>query len=330
MPAADSNPDPPPPPSSDDRLNLALFPAQYDITRLASHALGSRSDSVWLRRRPFGDQALAELHVHPQRWRRTAAHVRAGGGSVACTITVLTGRLRIRQDGREVELDELATSVVDGARPFVIDVAQTSRIIALVVDRDMFARRCAPLGESAAMPPTNRATSDPVAAFLAHLPAALDHPELTTIESQRLGSRALDLLQLVFTPSNPATNVRDEHLTAAKTFIDEHVKDPDLSPRMIAAGTAISIRYLHELFRSTGETVRQRIIRRRLDHAHADLVDPRRSAASISTIAVDNGFKTAAHFSRCFADLYGRTPSDVRSARAADDRATTDSRSLAQ
>ena len=120
----------------------------------------------------------------------------------------------------------------------------------------------------------------------------LDHPKLTAVESQRLGSRSLDLMQLVFTPSTRTTNLRDEHLTAAKKFIDDHLKDPDMSPWVVAAGTAISIRYLHELFRSTGETVRQRIIRRRLALAHAELSDPRRASASISAIAADNGFKS--------------------------------------
>lgn len=235
-----------------------------------------------------------------------------GGRNLACTLTVLRGRLRLGQDGRDLVLADCATSVVDGARPFVLDVEERSWVIGLLMERDLFARRCAPLGDAAAMPPTNRATAVPVAAFVGRLPAALDHSELTAVESQRLGSRSLDLMQLVFTPSTRTTNLRDEHLTAAKTFIDDHLKSSDLSPREVAAGTAVSIRYLHELFRSTGETVRQRIIRRRLALAHAELSDPRKASVSISTIAADYGFKTAAHFSRCFVDLYGQTPTEVR------------------
>ena len=267
-----------------------------------------------VRRRPLGDVTLVELDLCPQTWRRTLAHVRTGGHHLACTLTVVRGRLTLHQDGRDLVLVEGTTSVVDGARPFVLGVEEPARVIGVLVERDVFARRCAPLGEAAATPPTNRGTADPVAAFVARLPAALDHPDLTSVEGQRLGSRTLDVMQLVFTPSTRTTNVRDEHLTSAKTYIDDHLTDPDLSPREVAAGAAVSIRYLHELFRSTGETVRQRIIRRRLDLAYAALTDPRRASVSVSTIAADCGFKTAAHFSRCFVDLYGRTATEVRAA----------------
>ncbi len=293
-------------------LSFAVFPVCCDVESQHSAVLGECPSANELRRRPLGDITLVELRLLPQRWRRKVVHVRQGGRHLACTLTVLQGRLRLRQDGRQLVLDDCATSVIDGARPFVLDVEAQSSVIGLLMERDRFARRCAPLGEAAAMPPTNRATAGPVAAFVGRLPAALDHPELTAVESQRLGSRSLDLMQLVFTPSTGTTNLRDEHLTAAKTFIDDHLKDPELSPRMVATGTAISIRYLHELFRSTGETVRQRIIRRRLALAHAELSDPRRASASISAIAADNGFKTAAHFSRCFVDLYGQTPTEMR------------------
>ena len=271
-----------------------------------------------VRRRPLGDVTLVELDLCPQTWRRTPAQVRAGGHHLACTLTVLRGRLTLHQDGRDLVLVEGTTSVVDGARPFALEVEELARVIGVLVERDVFARRCAPLGEAAATPPTNRGTADPVAAFVARLPTALDHPDLTPVEGQRLGSRTLDVMQLVFTPSIRTTNVRDEHLTAAKTYIDDHLTDPDLSPRKVAAGAAVSIRYLHELFRSTGETVRQRIIRRRLDLAYAALTDPRRASVSVSTIAADCGFKTAAHFSRCFVDLYGHTATEVRAATTPD------------
>jgi AraC-like DNA-binding protein len=296
-------------------LSCALFPAQCGGRGEAGTA--ERGIAPWsndLRRQPLGDIALVELRLLPQRWWRTAGHIDRGGGQLACTVTVLQGRLRLCQEGRDVVLSDRDTSVVDGARPFMLDVEERSWVIGLVMARDLFARRCAHLSDAAAMPPLNRATADPVAAFIGRLPDALDSPELTSVESQRLGARTLDLLQLVFTPSIRTTDVRDERLTAAKTFIDDHLRDPDLCPRGVAAGTAVSIRYLHDLFRSTGETVRQRIIRRRLTLAHAELSDPRRASASISTIAADFGFKTAAHFSRCFVDLYGHTPTEVRGA----------------
>ena len=83
-------------------------------------------------------------------------------------------------------------------------------------------------------------------------------------------------------------------------FIDANLGDADLSPPSVAYGAAVSLRYLHQLYRDTGESVRQHIIRRRLDWAHDALVDPHRSQESVATIAASSGFKTAAHFHALF------------------------------
>ena len=105
-------------------LSLALFPVRCDgESRPAAASRCPWSNDV--RRRPLGDITLVELRLLPQRWRRTAVHVRQGGRHLACTLTVVRGRLRLRQDGRQLVLDDFATSVIDGARPFVLDVEET-------------------------------------------------------------------------------------------------------------------------------------------------------------------------------------------------------------
>ncbi|WP_327276447.1 hypothetical protein OG609_34810 [Streptomyces sp. NBC_01224] len=56
----------------------------------------------------------------------------------------------------------------------------------------------------------------------------------------------------------------NEMLSRIQAFIEEHLKDPNLSPE-IARAHHISVRYLHKLFQNDGITVSQRVRRRRLE-----------------------------------------------------------------
>jgi len=43
-----------------------------------------------------------------------------------------------------------------------------------------------------------------------------------------------------------------------------------------------------------------------------ELVSPHASALTITEVAMKHGFKTVSHFSRCFSEAYGKTPSEAR------------------
>ncbi|CAM5724386.1 hypothetical protein SANTM175S_04325 [Streptomyces antimycoticus] len=85
-------------------------------------------------------------------------------------------------------------------------------------------------------------------------------------------------------------------------------------PAAIAAHHHVSVRTLHLLFHSEPETVSARIRRRRLEHCHADLTDPRLRRRSISAIAARWGFLRPADFSRAFRAAYGVAPRELRQA----------------
>ena len=58
--------------------------------------------------------------------------------------------------------------------------------------------------------------------------------------------------------------------------------------------------------------VNEYLIKRRLARCVDDLLSPMAASRTITEIAHSNGFKTSAHFSRRFAECYGRSPSEVR------------------
>lgn len=113
----------------------------------------------------------------------------------------------------------------------------------------------------------------------------------------------------------PAPSAADVLLRDIKTYIEQHLCDPELSPTSIAAANHISLRYLHHLFQRDGRTVGAFVRARRLDHCRADLSDPAHARCSVSDIARRWGFRDPAVFNRTFKSAYGVTPGAYREQR---------------
>ncbi|MEE4583121.1 helix-turn-helix domain-containing protein [Streptomyces antimycoticus] len=139
-------------------------------------------------------------------------------------------------------------------------------------------------------------------------------------ELARLGAIGVDLAVTLLAArlgvqDTLPTETRNAALLARiNAFIDHHLGDPELCPAAIAAHHHVSVRTLHLLFHSEPETVSARIRRRRLEHCHADLTDPRLRRRSISAIAARWGFLRPADFSRAFRAAYGVAPRELRQA----------------
>ncbi|GLY07868.1 helix-turn-helix domain-containing protein [Actinoplanes sp. NBRC 101535] len=96
--------------------------------------------------------------------------------------------------------------------------------------------------------------------------------------------------------------------TRIHSFIHDHLHDPDLTPRTIAAAHHISVRLLHQLFRDEGGTVAATIRGARLERCRADLAEPLCSPWTIRQIAARRGFPNYSHFSSLFQATYGISP----------------------
>ncbi|WP_461086597.1 AraC-like ligand-binding domain-containing protein [Streptomyces deserti] len=97
-----------------------------------------------------------------------------------------------------------------------------------------------------------------------------------------------------------------------RTFIEQHLADPGLTPAAVAAAHNISTRHLHRLFHAQGLTVAGWIRQRRLENCHRELADPRHSHRTVQAVAARWGFTDKAHFSRVFRAAYGMPPGDLR------------------
>ncbi|HEX3783242.1 MAG TPA: helix-turn-helix transcriptional regulator [Pseudonocardiaceae bacterium] len=97
----------------------------------------------------------------------------------------------------------------------------------------------------------------------------------------------------------------------AVAYISEHLADPELTAERVADALFISRRRLYQLF-TDGDGVSGRIRRMRIERAKQLLADPTRAKHGVGDIARQCGFVNAAHFSRTFRGIVGRTPKEFR------------------
>lgn len=93
-------------------------------------------------------------------------------------------------------------------------------------------------------------------------------------------------------------------------WIDDHIFDPDLGPRSIAAAHSVSVRTLHRAFQTETLTLAEVLRVRKLERACDLLAHPLQSVSSVSARL---HFANPSHFSRVFARHYGLSPSEYRS-----------------
>ena len=95
-------------------------------------------------------------------------------------------------------------------------------------------------------------------------------------------------------------------------FICEKFYLQDLNLDLIANSLGVSKRYLSMAYKNAGTTVAKEIGYFRLSRANVMLREDHCKNLTISEIATKNGFKSIAHFSRCYKNKYGISPSEAR------------------
>ncbi|MFJ4525909.1 helix-turn-helix domain-containing protein [Streptomyces sp. NPDC088810] len=143
---------------------------------------------------------------------------------------------------------------------------------------------------------------------------------LRPADGPRLGTVTLDLVSAFFAHALDAeaalpAETRYEILgRRIRTFIEQHLPDPELTPSRVAAAHHISLSHLHRVFgeHTPGETVAAWIRTQRLERIRADLADPALRDRPIHALATRWGMPRASHFTRAFRAAYGLSPRDYR------------------
>jgi AraC-like DNA-binding protein len=256
-----------------------------------------------------GDPLEGEVHRTPRLIR--------GSDPDMCKIDVqLRGRGVLEQDDRQAELRAGAFSFVDLSRP--CDLAGgLDGVAAVMFPRSLLPLRYRDTKQLAGVTFDPReANSALVGLLVGKVVGQLD--EHSSPAAVRIGAAIFDLIIA-------ALSVRLDRVDAVpadtrlrvlgwqvKSFIEQQLADPRLTPGQIAAAHHISLRYLYRVFEAEHTSVGSWIRGRRLDHCRRDLTDPTLAGRPVSAIGARWGFVDATHFARAFKTAYGVTPSDYR------------------
>ena len=112
-------------------------------------------------------------------------------------------------------------------------------------------------------------------------------------------------------PDSGSAGIKAAALARVKTCMHGRLADPTTNPQSVALAAGVSVRTLHRLFAEQGRTFSHALLAMRLDKARLAIADA--PTATLTDIALANGFADAAHFSRRFRERFGEPPKITRS-----------------
>jgi AraC-like DNA-binding protein len=256
------------------------------------------------------------VHVSPATAARRPRYVlRRTGTDAYRLVFVVSGDCVVEQDHRRTALGRGDYMLCDTARPAFVSFSRSvpNSLMMLVIPRE-FAARSAPLvARMTGVAVGGRTGAGAlVSSMLTQLARNLDGYH--AVEGVRIATALLDLVGAACAgpAERPAADRRDALRNEVFAFIEHHLGERDLSPRLIAAAHHISVRYLYKLFQNTGYTVAGWIRHRRLEQCRRNLADPALADRPVGAIGLRWGFTDAAHFSRSFRTAYRMPPADYR------------------
>lgn len=264
----------------------------------------------------IGGVEVSDINAGPQVARCTTRTINRGDPDYYKVALQLRGSCVVSQDGRQATVAPGDLAVYDCTRPLELSFGESFRMLAFMFPRNRL--RLQPRVVDAVIARRisgATGTAGVVIPFLISLAEQQDQVAPQT--AHHLADTALDLLATLvdelsgngpadMDPATSALMIRIRH------YIDQNLRNPDLSPEQIAAAHHISVRYLYKLFHAEHTGVARYIRERRLEQCRRDLADHRLHAKPVGVVAARWGFLNAAHFSRLFKATYDASPREYR------------------
>ncbi|GAA1917728.1 helix-turn-helix domain-containing protein [Microbacterium aoyamense] len=261
-----------------------------------------------------GDIHLFDVQANAHAVHRTPALIAHAAQRYFKFSLIERGSGMIVQDGRETALRPGDMALYDTDKPYSLVFDDDIRMSIVMFPRELLDIPTELLSRITAM---RLDGANGVGAMIRPYLSTLTHQigEVDGHIARRLFRTAFDMVGTLLESElgdATTTSSHDGLMRRILDYIDEHLTQPDLNPSEIAAAHFVSVRHLHALFSDQGTTVSTVVRTRRLDRCYDDLMNPLLAGRSVTTIALDNGFVDAAHFSRTFRNHFGVPPSAVR------------------
>lgn len=262
-----------------------------------------------------GSLRMATVGADPHRVTRKPRLITSGEECVHVGL-LCKGQAVVEQDGQQALLHPGDLAFYDTARPFMLGFREPMEWKVFMLPRRLLSVSDADLRRmSAEAIHGDEGVGRLVNPFLGRL--ADQSGPYGEDSDARLAAGAVCLLETLVAERSgreePISQANQLSLSPRiRSFVNDHLPDPGLSPESIARAHHISVRYLHKLFQQEGTTVHRWIQRRRLEEAKRELSKQGRAAVTIASVAHRWGFADPAHFSRSFRAAYGMTPREWR------------------
>lgn len=220
------------------------------------------------------------------------------------------GRGSVEQHGRVAELLPGQAAAYDASVPYALRFPDRMSELVLQVPRRVVTRSGNGFDDLTARVLPASASLTLLTNLMAAVSPAEGRPH-SPAEDDLLADAAITLLRGALLPSGePPTSRIDTRLTnaAMRSYVDQHLADPELSVERLAAEHHVSVRLVHKIFSESGETPASYVRRRRLARARGLLLD----GSGVAGAALRSGFTDADTFTRAFKREYGIPPSALR------------------
>ncbi|MDX3233567.1 helix-turn-helix domain-containing protein [Streptomyces sp. ME19-01-6] len=286
-----------------DILSTMLLPMSVRLAPETRPGFRGRVRRHWL-----DDMALVECRTDPFTGRRGRAEIAPGDDEFIAVLLYTAGHEYISQRDTTLDVRSGGGVVLSSSSEFrfAVPVPYYKRCLviptaALAEVSDLPRSGCVELNHRV---PAVSLLDGYVDTLVRTLPALSD--EIRTAAR----NATLELVAAVLRDGGMDTKCATPALRASMdAWIERHLCDPRLCPDALAAAHAVSVRTVHRLYGSDGDTFGAVVRRRRLERARQELISGDRS---VSSLAAQWGFADASHFSRSFKTAFGMSPRDYR------------------
>jgi AraC-like DNA-binding protein len=253
---------------------------------------------------------LCQIEVSQHRVAHPLSPAKSGDHPYVKILFQTYGVSHFEQDGRRFDLAPGDCLAYDVSCPHSIVSPSLTRHEVVVVPKELLMER----GFHSAKLPACKLSARTGTGRIAHDFMHAAFGEAALLSPQTALGVADTLIDLLLLPLREAGTTFDRGgplalYVRAQAFINEHLRDPDLSIDQISAELGCTKRYLHMLFSERGMTVSDYIWQARLQHCRQEL--EAHGGKTITDVAFSWGFSSSSHFSRVFRKYFGIVPSSI-------------------
>lgn len=284
-------------------IDDVFCPMQLDADRAVRDAFAGRVDAATLR-----TVQLIRVATSPIAVRRRSQDIAHIANPPYLVKFQLKGESLCSQRGREVHARPGDFVIVSTAEPYSLTFRGAYEMPVLVIAESTMRRLISDPDQFLGV---RMSGDDPdcglLSGFVAQVVARMH--VLSPLMVPRVEANMLDLLGGVLSArAHIGALSRDQLVAQIKTYIQDRLPDPHMSPVSIAAAFRICTRSVHAVFESEPRTVARHIRSQRVAACRRELESSDTAGLSLTDLALRWGFYDLSHMTRCFREEYGEPP----------------------